>query len=181
MILSNNEQEYFDWMFNIVCGGRYTDEHSFRKLLSYLYEIEFTYIIPRDADRAEDGVDLRYRFAYINDLDIDDVLNSIVGPCSIFEMILALAIRCEESIMDDPSVGDRTGQWFWKMITNLGLGGMTDQKFDKDYVDDVILTFLNREYKPNGDGGLFKIKNCEYDLRDVEIWTQMLYFLDSIV
>ena len=181
MILSNNEQEYFDWMFNIVCGGRYTYEHSFRKLLSYLYEIEFTYIIPRDADRAEDGVDLRYRFAYINDLDIDDVLNSIVGPCSIFEMILALAIRCEESIMDDPSVGDRTGQWFWKMITNLGLGGMTDQKFDKDYVDDVILTFLNREYKPNGDGGLFKIKNCEYDLRDVEIWTQMLYFLDSIV
>ena len=181
MILSNNEQEYFDWMFNIVCSGRYTDEHSFRKLLSYLYEIEFTYIIPRDADRAEDGVDLRYRFAYINNLDIDDVLNSIVGPCSIFEMILALAIRCEESIMDDPSVGDRTGQWFWKMITNLGLGGMTDQKFDKDYVDDVILTFLNREYKPNGDGGLFKIKNCEYDLRDVEIWTQMLYFLDSIV
>ena len=82
--------------------------------------------------------------------------------------------------MDDPSYGSRIRQWFWKMINNLGLSGMTNSRFDYDYVDDVIFKFLNRDYSPDGRGGLFTVKNCEYDLRDVEIWTQMLYYLDSM-
>ena len=36
--------------------------------------------------------------------------------CSVLEMMIALAIRCEEHIMDDPDVGNRTGQWFWKDV-----------------------------------------------------------------
>ena len=177
---TNIEQEYFEWMFHLVCEGRFANKNTFRKLLSYLHEVEFTYIIPKDANRAEDGVDLRYRYAYVNDLDVDEVLNNIVGPCSVFEMILALAIHCEKDIMDDPLLGDRTGQWFWKMITNLGLGSMSDARFDRDRVEDVIAKFLNRDYEADGRGGLFRIRNCKYDLRDVEIWTQMSYFLDSI-
>lgn len=171
----NAEDEYFEWMFQIVCGGRYSSGYSYRELLTYLYNTEFTYLIPKDRNRAEDGVDLRYRYYYTEHRSCEKS-----GPCSVLEMILALAIRCEETIMDDPSIGDRTGQWFWKMIVNLGLGGMTDNRFDPDYVRDVVDTFLNREYEPDGRGGLFTIRNCEYDLRDVEIWTAMLWFLDSI-
>ena len=174
------EQEYFEWMFHLVCVGRFANKNTFRKLLSFLHNIEFTYSIPKDSNRADDGIELRYRYAYVNGLDVDDVLNNIVGPCSVFEMILALAIRCEETIMDDPLLGDRTGQWFWKMITNLGLGSMSDARFDRDRVEYVIAKFLNRDYEADGRGGLFRIRNCKYDLRNVEIWTQMLYFLDSI-
>lgn len=174
------EQEYFEWMFRLVCGGRFANKNTFRKLLSFLHDVEFTYSIPRDSNRADDGIDLRYRYAYVNDLDIDIVLNNIVGPCSVFEMILALAIRCEETIMDDPLLGDRTGQWFWKMIANLGLGGMSDARFDRGHAEDIVMRFLNRDYEADGRGGLFRIRNCKYDLRNVEIWTQMLYFLDSI-
>lgn len=94
--------------------------------------------------------------------------------------MVALANRCEETIMDDPQMGNRTGQWFWGMITNLGLGHMNNNKFDKDAVDDIIDKFLNREYSPNGKGGLFTVRNCDDDLRNIEIWTQMLWFLDSI-
>ena len=174
------EQEYFEWMFRLVCVGRFANKNTFRKLLSFLHNVEFTYSIPKDSNRADDGIELRYRYAYVNGLDVDDVLNNIVGPCSVFEMILALAIRCEETIMDDPLLGDRTGQWFWKMITNLGLGSMSDARFDRDRVEYVIARFLNRDYEADGRGGLFRIRNCKYDLRDIEIWTQMLYFLDSI-
>lgn len=174
------EQEYFEWMFHLVCVGRFANKNTFRKLLSFLHNVEFTYSIPKDSNRADDGIELRYRYAYVNGLDVDDVLNNIVGPCSVFEMILALAIRCEETIMDDPLLGDRTGQWFWKMITNLGLGSMSDARFDRDRVEYVIAKFLNRDYEADGRGGLFRIRNCKYDLRNVEIWTQMLYFLDSI-
>ena len=96
-------------------------------------------------------------------------------------MMVALAIRCEENIMDDPSYGNRTGQWFWGMIVNLGLGFMTDSRFDEKFVDDVIFRFLNREYEPDGKGGLFTVRNCKYDLRTVEIWYQMCWYLDTFV
>lgn len=83
--------------------------------------------------------------------------------------------------MDNPAYGDRTTQWFWSMIKTLGLRSMTDDKFDDEYVSSVIDRFLNREYAPNGDGGLFKINNCKYDLREVEIWYQLCWYLDRFV
>ena len=102
-------------------------------------------------------------------------------PCSVLEMMVALAIRCEESIMDNPVYGDRTGQWFWNMIVSLGLGSMTDEMYDRDYVDNIVDRFLDRDYSPDGRGGLFTIRNCEYDLRDVEITHQLYWYLDTIM
>ena len=102
-------------------------------------------------------------------------------PCSVLEMLIALAMRCEEHIMDDPDIGNRTGQWFWSMITNLGLGSMTDAKFDRVKINHVILIFLDRKYKPNGEGGLFTVRNCPRDLRTIEIWYQMCWYLDDIL
>ena len=113
--------------------------------------------------------------------DCDDILDCLDGPCSILEMMVALAIRCEEGIMDDPDIGDRTGQWFWGMVTNLGLGSMSDENFDRKYVDEVIERFLNRKYDPDGRGGLFRVRNCKYDLREVEIFHQLCWYLDNIV
>lgn len=167
---------YFEWMFELVCSGRFDRRFSYRKLLMRLHDTEFIFTIPKDSNRAVDGMDLRYRFAYDTGYD-DSYLN---GPCSVLEMMIALAIRCEENIMDDPAVGNRTGQWFWLMITNLGLGYMDDGRFDRQYVDDVIETFLARDYEPDGRGGLFYIKHCKDDLRDVEIWHQLCWYLDSI-
>ena len=96
-------------------------------------------------------------------------------------MMTALAVRCEEHIMTDPDVGNRTGQWFWQMITNLGLVDMTDSKFDRKYVDLVIQRFLDRTYEPDGKGGLFTIEHCPYDLRTVEIWYQLCWYLDKLI
>lgn len=172
--------DYFEWLSDIVCGERYSGAVSFRKLLMRLHSIEFRYSIPNDKNRAAGGVDLRYRFAcyYPGIENADDYLD---GPCSVLEMMVALCVRCEEDIMDDPSIGDRTGQWFWGMIVNLGLGSMTDARYDRRYVEEVIERFLDRDYAPDGKGGLFTIRNCEHDLRDVEIWIQMLWYLDTII
>lgn len=171
-------EEYFEWMFDVVCGERFHKDISYRKLLTYLHEREFTYIIPRDANRAEDGIYLRYRFAY--DL-LDDPRRELGGPCTVFEMMVALAIRCEETIMDDPDKGDRTGQWFWGMIVNLGLGAMTDDVFDIRVVESIIDRFLSRNYEPNGKGGLFTIRNYDTDLREMEIWNQLCRYLDGMI
>jgi hypothetical protein len=82
--------------------------------------------------------------------------------------------------MDDTRYGNRTAQWFWKMIVNLGLGHMNDALYDHSEVKAVVYRFLDREYTRDGHGGLFVLKNCEDDLRDVSIWTQMMWYLDTI-
>jgi hypothetical protein len=170
--------EYFEWLCELIDSQRFSKHVSYRKLLMRLHGIEFTWFIPRDDNRADDGIQLRRRYAlYHDDMSLT---NYITGPCSVLEMMVALAIRCEETIMDDTRMGDRTGQWFWGMIHNLGLTPMTDQKFDKHFVDDVINRFLNRDYEPNGKGGLFTVRHCDYDLRKVEIWCQLSWYLGSI-
>ena len=80
-------------------------------------------MIPMDGNRAEDGIDLRYRFGHEQHYS-DAMVASFLDdrPCSVLEMMIALSIRCEEHIMDDPDVGNRTGQWFWSMIASLGSG-----------------------------------------------------------
>ena len=176
------KNEYFEWIYDLICGQRYQYAVSFRKLLIYLHDTEFTYLIPRDENRAKDGINLRYRFCLACGYDdsYGIIMNILKGPCSVLEMMVALSIRCEEEIMDDPDLGDRTSQWFWRMIVSLGLGSMVDERFDISMVHDVVERFLNREYEPNGKGGLFTIRHCEYDLRDVEIWYQLCWYLDSI-
>lgn len=170
--------EYFEWLYRLVCGDRYSNSISYKKLLAYLHRTEFTYLLSKDKNRAADGVDLRYRFS--KERYHGHVPSCLDGPCSIFEMMVALAIRCEETIMDDPKIGDRTSQWFWGMVTNMGLGYMSDNRFDEHVAKEIIDRFLNRDYSQNGRGGLFTVRNCEYDLTNIEIWTQMLWFLDSI-
>ena len=171
--------EYFDWMFHLACNKRYSNTISYRKLFTHLHNTEFIFTIQRDVNRALDGIDLRHRFATAQ--NCEDLIEYLDGPCSVLEMMIALSIRCEETIMDDPVIGDRTGQWFWNMITNLGLGAMIDSKYDKEEVDYILARFLNREYEPNGKGGLFTVRHCEDDLRTVEIWYQMCWYLNNIV
>ena len=92
--------EYFIWMYRLVCTEERYNHVSHRKLLKYLHEREFTYLIELDGNRAEDGTDLRFRFGFEHDIDgeiISEYLDN--KPCSLLEMLVALAIRCEEHIM----------------------------------------------------------------------------------
>lgn len=176
------EQEYFEWICQLVCNERYSKTLSYRKLLKKLHEYEFIYILSRDGNRADDGIDLRYRFGYERGYEILKITDHLDNkPCSILEMMTALAIRCEEHIMDDPEIGNRTGQWFWNMIVSLGLGSMSDDRFDERYLDNVITRFLNRDYERNGRGGLFIVENTQDDLRNVEIWYQMCWYLNELL
>ena len=174
--------EYFEWMCQLVCDERYRWRLSYRRLLNHLHNIGFQVVLSMDENRAEDGIDLRYRFGYEKSYE-NSMIASLLDnrPCSVLEMLIALAFRCEEHIMDDPSVGNRMGQWFWNMIQNLGLDSMNDSRFNSEYTDDVIFRFMNRKYKRNGEGGLFTVEHCKYDMRTVEIWYQMNWYLDSIL
>lgn len=172
------KSDYFEWMYDMMCGDRFAETVTFRRLFTFLHDAEFTYFVPYDENRADDGIALRYRFCSHH--DCEDLVYCLKGPCSILEMMVALAIRCEERIMSDPSYGDRTAQWFWGMISSLGLSGQTDYNFDEYLVNDILARFLNREYDADGKGGLFTIRRWNRDARDVEIWHQLLAYLNTL-
>lgn len=173
--------KYFEWLYDSMCEGRFNKGISYRSLFSLLHDTEFTWTILRDENRAEDGIDLRYRFACDSGYDSPYSISTCIdGPCSVLEMMVALAIRCEERLMCDQDVGDRTRQWFWGMITTLGLGAMHDDNYDERVAVRIIDRFLNREYSADGKGGLFRVKNYDHDLRDIEIWYQLNEFMKQI-
>lgn len=175
---------YFEWMESIVCEGTQKWRRSYNKLLRLLHATEFVYILDMDANRADDGVDLRLRFVW--DRDYNSRSDEILGilddrPCSVLEMMVALAQRCEEHITDDPESGDRTGKWFFSMLESLGLLVFDDAHFDKIASADILDRFMQRRYQPSGQGGLFTVSDESVDMRDIEIWYQMMRYLNETV
>lgn len=187
--MSNTElkERYFDWLCTQVGDSYPHSGYPYQKLLRLLFTIEFTFLMPMDRDRYDDGVNLRFDFGYIisdsdnsriRSEDAKTVMENLKDkPCSVLEMMVALAIKCEE-IMSDDDLGDRVGQWFWDMIVNLGLDAMYDTNFNERYSRRIIDRFLHRRYEPDGKGGLFYIKNCYYNLKHEEIWYQLQWYLE---
>lgn len=168
-------RRYFDWMSHLVNNK---SSMAYRDLLIKLDSIKFTYVHPMDSNRYEDGIGLRYHFGQTCGYSDAEIATEIdIRPCSVLEMMIALALRCERDLMCDWDIGDRTSNWFWVMIRSLGLEEMKGAWFDGIYVDQVIERFLNREYKPNGRGGLFTLQNPPQDMRQVEIWDQAMWYL----
>lgn len=165
---------YFDWLCRIVTDSKYAPKTSMYRLLTYLHQVEFTYDLEMDASRASDGVQLRYIFD-------PELYTEDKSPCSVLEMMIALARKCE-FIMENGEIGDRTANWFWSMIETLGLSVCNDRRFDTTYVDSILHKLLSRAYEPDGggNGSLFYIPSTPYDLRQVEIWYQMCWWLDTL-
>ena len=176
--MNNILNDYFEWLYSIVKRERFSKRASYKKLLAYLHSIEFIYVDDYDSNRAADGVQLRWRYVY-EAKGCEDILDW-EEPCTVLEMLIALSFQME-SIMENSDVDYTVGYWFWMMISNLGLEKMSDSKFDKQIVHDNIYNFMYREYKHNGEGNIFVIDNCKTNLRDVEIWWQMCWYLDSIM
>lgn len=166
---------YFSWLCHQV------DAKDYEELLNYLHSREFTYTVPLDGNRAADGVDLRYRFGRQVKAD-DRIIASCLDicPCSVLEMMVALAIRCEEHIMADPEYGNRTHYWFTEMLRNLGLAKMKDGRFRESSAERIVDRFLNREYEPDGTGGLFYVGDEHGDVRSTEIWYQLCWYLNTV-
>ena len=169
-------KRYFEWISSSVCSSKDEFMRS-ASLLEQLYAIPFEYssICPNDSNRKIDGYELRQRFME-ECHETPDILQYISGPCSVLEALVALSQRIEKDIMFDMKYGDRTSEWFWMMLNNLGIQSDTSVKD----VDDRIQKWLQRDYGFNGYGGLFPLEDAGEDQSKVEIWYQMnTYMLEK--
>ena len=55
------------------------------------------------------------------------------------------------------------------------------QTLEENTFNRVMQIFLNREYEPNGRGGLFTVNNSPADMRTVEIWYQFMWYLNEFL
>lgn len=169
-------KKYSKWLFDLV-----DSEHKYSKLYALLHSIPFRFSMEMDGNRYEDGLCLRRDYIYEKHLNSDLYDSMASKPCSVMEMMVALACRCEQHIMQNGDYGNRTEQWFKYMISSLGLIKETDDQFDERFCRWAVDKCLNRAYSPNGIGGLFYIPNASEDLRKIEIWDQAMLYLNTIL
>lgn len=171
------KKKYFEWLAHKVKLYSRKSNRDYWLLCAVLHKTEFTWVIPLDENRANDGKDLRLQF--MEEMRIDG-LSSLNGPCSVFEMLIALMDRFEFH-MPDSDDKDRPSVWFWEMIYNLGLGIYTDDVYveadDREDIDLILDNFLSRTYAKDGTGGLFPLRNPEKNQQKVEIWYQLSAYL----
>jgi len=185
------QNSYFNYICSFVSDSKYSfgkicPDKTWFELFSFLHRKEFFSIHPMDINRESDGKWLRTSFFDQFGLfglhqDDDFIHNHAVfldGPCSVFEMMVSLASRCSQMVKLSSNF------LMFSMISNLGLEKFDDISFYniRDY--DKIITnkldiMLERDYDEKGNGGLWPLKTnlCEKDMKNVEIWYQMMFWL----
>ena len=149
---------YYLWLDSLVNDGNHGT------LIRYLYEKQYRWQFILDENRAAGGLNLRDRYAYENGINVTDVGN---GPCSILEMLIALADRMTEMLSSD------IWYCFWILMNNLQLTQFDDIRFDEGRVNYILNVWLDRQYDSCGNGSLFPLNNYSGDCRNLDIWGQM--------
>lgn len=167
---------YLEWLYSQVgIVQNRNPAASYWKLLLQMYTTRFTWFVPNDDNRVEDGKALRPAFVHATGYKLDDPHGLFYSiDCSMLEMLIALAQKAASLSEGQPS------EWFWRMVHNLGFDGYTDDIFEVSLAEDVeeVLSRLNdRRYGPDGEGGLFPLEEPEIDQRKVELWYQLQAYL----
>jgi hypothetical protein len=141
-----------------------------------LYDKEFYSFIPNDDNRGADGKTLRVQYANVYGKSSDKE-----GPCTMLEFFIGLSNRCNAVISEDD--GYSYEKWFWEIMKNIGLDQFTDENFvDKGgtiAINNILDIVLERKYTMKGKGGLFPLKKTSNDQRKIEIWYQMMEYLNE--
>lgn len=178
--LKKPKYQYFRWLCRQVTQGDY-GKVSYKALLLGLHCTKFTWSkeVPKDRCRAMDALSMRNKFIERRHISPEDAaeIGDPYAP-SVLEVLVAMCVRVETSIMANDKYGDRTSQWFWIIMSNLGMAHMNDKLFDPDEMDEILDKFMERKYDGDGqNGGAFPLKNPREDLRTTDLWYQFMWYL----
>lgn len=175
------KEYYFDWLCEQVVPNCPARRKKYTKLLRYLFNKEFYWLIPMDENRYFDALELRDEFfdyfIDIRPVSIKESEENFERSCNVLEMLIALARRAVYDVVGDESYGNE-GEWFWRMIWNLHLYSFDDPNFDREMTEKIVDIFLSRKYEPNGEGNIFKVRGDFDDMRQIEIWCQLCWYTD---
>lgn len=169
--------KYFEWLCGKV-GGSVHNGLDYSLLFMDLYVSDFNYILDEDSGRATKGQYLRYEYAWEHENGIDD--ETLATPCTMLEMLVKLAMDVEHYILGK-SGGDSTGEWFWIMLSNIGLDTQDNSHYNRNYILNQLQTVLFRKYDQNGKGGLFPEFSYFRDARVTGLWQQASDYFSNYI
>ena len=167
---SASMSSYVHWVMKDKIHMTDREIRNYSKLVDILARIEFYWIHPMDENRAIDGLELRSDFEYETGEYLDKS-SGLLPRCTFFEMLAALSIRCENQLMRNLSIGDRTSRWFFEFLDNLGVDGrMTNEKDIRRIIDETM----------SGEKSMFQLKkNRGINQNNEEIWKQMSAYINE--
>ena len=172
--MASKRRSYFIWLLDFV-GCTRADKVEYSKLFKEMMDREFEWTVFNDDSRMRDGLSLRQLYHEEVMGAWDAWLDQ--AHCTMLEMVVALAHRCEWDVMHDDDIGDRTNFWFWEMLRNSGLMWYDNTNFDRFQVRRILDRIVERRYDSDGNGGLFLVKKSGQNLREVNLWYQMHWWL----
>lgn len=134
------------------------------------WEMPYSWSVPMDENRYYDGMELRGAFEREASVTLPDL-----GPCRMIEFLVALSNRME-FILFDYNYPGQVDRWFWQIMTNLRLtdiGTHNSHSTNRAIVKGTFERVLTRSYDQLGNGGLFPLRESNFDQRKVEVWYQM--------
>lgn len=168
--------EYLCMNVGVDANGPYSN------MLWELFSVDFYSDVYMDKNRIEDAYSLRNEYYVSENVDYGIRIDQNVNDDPrVLEVLVALALRFGSTILWDPETERNTApEIFHMMCNNLGLLYFTNDNFDKTSIRNIIEVFLNRTYNSDGsNGGMFILKNPRADLRTVDIWYQMMWYLNE--
>lgn len=159
---------YFDWLYDQIEGGSYV------LLCQVMHSLTFRVLVPHDENRVGDVNELRRNYIIIKGIEPLDEADLILPDATVFEVLVSMARRAEDQTLLPMQV------WFGMFIENLGLRNCIDDNFlpaVRSHAVRTLQRFNDRLYRPNGQGGIFPLRNPRGDQRHIELWYQMAYYL----
>jgi hypothetical protein len=167
---------YTFWLLSSLTSEEGDNTYYFLAIV--LNSIEFYYTMPEDENRALDGINLRK--SYSNNTE-DDIFEIMSCGCTALELLVALSMHMN-NITYYP--GDNESAWFWIMLENLDIR-ISDKDWPKQDSLDIIKSNLSRwfdrKFTKKGKGSPFPMKKCQEDLRHVNMWDHMQWYIGEIL
>ena len=166
------DYDYLQFLAEIINIGEAPLDDNYWRLITYLHQIPYEFIIAKDENRMDDGEKLRDLY-----FDSEGIYPILPYRCSMFEFLVGVSRRMED-ILEDPYVGDQTGHRFYELIDNIGLSFCMDDNYcGREIIRRQVDIVIDRTYDRTGRGGLFPLKYGRKDQRMVEVWYQMNAYL----
>lgn len=169
-------EEYFNWLiYSLNLNPEYMNSHF--ALFKELHNIAYEYRNIMDENRYRDGIELRYHFGGETGLSYGDIEYELdICECTVLEMIVALILKLDNMITYEPKDPFKA-TLFYNMMRSLGLESQVNWSFDADYVRSTVESWMHGMYEYNGKGGLITLKYPKSDLRSVDYWTQVMWYI----
>ena len=164
------EWEYLMWLSAQAGFDPLSEESIFWHLLLQLFNKEFSWVVPNDDNRANDGLYLREVFSNEFGGNIE-----FATGVNMLELMVGLAYRLGFEMSDE---SEDPAYWFAILLTNTGLDRFHDKRYLADFasashVDNILNRIINRDYDADGYGGFFPLQRPEEDQRGLELWGQL--------